>query len=129
MADQLTYKPKNPKNFPGKQTYAAPYIETDATQAVYLGNVHVDNLMQIVYSLGTEIWIDRQRNRIVTSLLAQKKEVTEEAIEQYIPTDAEKKAWQAEQDAMVRRCYAVLARTTTNRPFGQARKLNAADQM
>ena len=113
-----------------KETYAAPYIETVTPHGVYLGNAHIDNLMQIVYSLGTEIWIDRQRNFIVHSLLAQKKEVTTEAIEQYIPTDAEKTLWQAEQDALVKRVYAVLARETAGvRPFGTKRPLTQADQM
>lgn len=126
MAD---FELKKPKTFK-QATFTAPYFETDAPKAVYLGNAHIDNLMQIVYALGTEIWIDRQRNRIVQSLLSQKKEVTEESIEQYIPSDAERAAWQMEQDAMVRRIYGVLARDTTNvRPFAQARKLTKADEM
>lgn len=126
MADFELKKPKAYK----QATYTAPYFETDAPKAVYLGNAHIDNLMQIVYALGTEVWIDRQRNRIVESLLAQKKEVTADAIEQYVPTDAERTAWQAEQDAMVHRVYSVLARDTTNtRPFAQARKLTKQDEM
>ena len=126
MADFELKKPKAYK----QATYAAPYYQTDAPKAVYLGNAHIDNLMQIVYSLGTEIWIDRQRNRIVESLLAQKKEVTAESIEQYVPSDAERAAWQAEQDAMVHRVFSVLARDTTNvRPFAQARKLTKQDEM
>jgi len=126
MAD---FELKIPKAYK-QATYTAPYFETDAPKAVYLGNAHIDNLMQIVYALGTEVWIDRQRNRIVESLLAQKKEVTADAIEQYVPTDAERTAWQAEQDAMVHRVYSVLARDTTNtRPFAQARKLTKQDEM
>jgi hypothetical protein len=103
-------------------TYAADYVKTDAPSGVYLTDAHVDNLMQIVYSLGTEIWVDRQRNRIVESLLASKKQVTAEAIEQYIPTEEEKAAWQGEQDALVHRVYSVLARDTSgHRKFSKSR--------
>jgi hypothetical protein len=118
MAEEKLVQPPKFK----QPTYAAPFIETDARSAVYLGNAHIDNLMQVVYSLGTEIWVDRQRARIVERLLEQKKPVTREAIEQYIPSDEERAAWQAEQDAMVRRLYAVLARDTSgHRPFGKPR--------
>ena len=126
MADFTLKKPKAYK----QATYTAPFFETDASKGVFLGNPHIDNLMQMVYALGTEIWVDRQRNRIVESLLAQKKEVTADSIEQYVPTDAERTAWQTEQDAMVHRIYVVLARDTTAvRPFAQARKLTKADEM
>jgi hypothetical protein len=109
MADEKMTTPK----IYDQPTFAADYIMTDATKAVYLGNPHIDNLMMVVYALGTEIWVDRQRNRIVESLLAAKEPVTAEAIEQYIPTAEEKTAWQAEQDAMVHRIYSVLARDTS----------------
>jgi len=117
MAEKMT----KPKKF-GRTTFTADYIKTDAPSAVYLGNAHVDNLMMIVYALGTEIWVDRQRNRIVESLLEAGKPVTKEAIEQYIPNEEEKAAWQTEQDAMVDRIYSVLARDTSgHRPFNKKR--------
>ena len=117
----MAEKMSSPKSF-DLPTYTADYIKTDATEAGYLGNPHIDNLMMIVYALGTEIWVERQRNRIVESLLASKKQVTSEAIEQYIPTDEEKVAWQAEQDGMVQRVYSVLARDTSgHRQFNKAR--------
>ena len=117
MADKMT----SPKKY-DLPTYAADYIETDAPSGVYLTDAHVDNLMQIVYALGTEIWVGRQRNNIVESLLEAKKPVTKEAIEQYIPTDEEKVAWQAEQDAMVHRVYSVLTRDTSgHRKYAEPR--------
>ena len=117
MAEKMT----SPKSY-DQPTHAADYIKTDAPSGVYLTDAHVDNLMQIVYALGTEIWVDRQRNRIVESLLEAKKTVTAEAIEQYIPTDEEKVAWQAEQDAMVHRIYSVLARDTSgHRAYSEPR--------
>jgi len=120
----MAEKMRSPKRF-DQPAYTSDYIETDAPSGVYLTDAHVDNLMQIVYSLGSEIWTDRQRNRIVESLLEAKKPVTKEAIEQYIPTKEEKVAWQAEQDALVHRVYSVLARDTSgHRKFGTARKMD-----
>ncbi len=117
MAEKMT----SPKQF-DLPTFTDDYVKTDATSGVYLTDAHVDNLMQIVYSLGTEIWVDRQRNRIVESLLEAKKPVTKEAIEQYIPTEEEKVAWQAEQNAMVHRVYSVLTRDTSgHRKFSTPR--------
>ncbi|WP_446831851.1 hypothetical protein [Candidatus Foliamicus sp.] len=102
---------------------AAPFIAADTDAAVFLGNPHIDNLMSVVLALGAEIWADRQRMRVAERLLETEGKVTSAMIEAYVPTDAEKEAWEAERVAMVERVYSVLSRDTSNaRPFGEERQ-------
>jgi hypothetical protein len=92
--------------------YAADYIKTDATEASFHDDPHVDNLMIIAYALATELWAERDRSRVVESLLSRGEKVTSESIEKYMPTDEERDQWQADQDAMVQRVFGVLTRNT-----------------
>lgn len=108
-----------------RETYASDFIKGDTDSAVFLGNPHIDNLMTVVIALGAEIWSDRQRLRIVEKLMEKKGKVTAEMVEQYLPSEEEKAAWQAEREQMVKRVYAVLSRdTSAARPFGEERKFN-----
>ena len=105
-----------------REGYAAPYIKTDAMNASYLGNPHVDNLMIVAYALATELWAERQRNRVVESLLSKDIKVTASAIEQYMPSEAETAQWRAEQDAMVKRVFGILTRDSSiGRQFSEPR--------
>ena len=105
------------------RTKAAPFIPADTDSAVFLDNPHIDNLLSVVIALGSEIWADRQRMRVVERLLETEGKVTSGMIEAYVPSDAEKKAWEAERLAMVERVYSVLSRDTSNkRPFGEERQ-------
>jgi hypothetical protein len=101
----------------------ATAIPADTEQAVFLGNPHLDNLMTVVIALGAEIWSDRQRMRIMERLLESRGKVTQQLIEQYVPSNDEKAAWDAERAAMVKRVYEVLSRdTSTAQPFSQERR-------
>ena len=105
------------------RTKAAPFIPADTDAAVFLGNPHIDNLMSVVIALGAEIWADRQRMKVVERLLETEGKATTAMIEAYVPTDAEKEAWEAERVAMVERVYSVLSRDTAGaRPFGEERQ-------
>jgi hypothetical protein len=107
---------------PSRALAAAPPIKGDTDSAVFLGNAHIDNLMTVVIAMGAEIWSDRQRVRIIERLLETQGKVTRELIEQYTPSAEERKAWEGERDAMVKRVYDVLSRDTSlARPFGEAR--------
>ena len=102
---------------------AAPFIPADTDSAVFLGNPHIDNLMSVVIALGAEIWADRQRMKVVERLLETEGKATTEMIEAYVPTAAEKEAWETERMAMVERVYNVLSRDTSSaRPFGEERQ-------
>lgn len=105
------------------RTRAAPFIPADTDAAVFLGNPHIDNLMSVVIALGAEIWADRQRMKVVERLLETEGQATAAMIEAYVPTDAEKEAWEAERMEMVERVYSVLSRDTSKgRPFGEERQ-------
>ena len=117
----MKHEKTSPKTF-DRPGYAADYIATDAPRAVYLDNAHTDNLMIIAYALGAELWAERQRNRIVESLLEANQPVTREAIEQYVPSDEQQAEWQTEQDAMIKRLFGVLSRDTAlERRFSEPR--------
>ncbi|MCY4478055.1 MAG: hypothetical protein OXC70_08730 [Gammaproteobacteria bacterium] len=105
------------------RTKAAPFIPADTDAAVFLGNPHIDNLMSVVIALGAEIWADRQRMKVVERLLETEGKATTDMIEAYVPTDAEKEAWEAERVEMVERVYSVLSRDTSGAsPFGEERQ-------
>ena len=102
---------------------AAPFIPADTDAAIFLGNPHIDNLMSVVIALGAEIWSDRQRIKVIETLLETEGMATPEMVEAYVPTDAEKEAWEAERMEMVERVYSVLSRDTSNaRPFDEERQ-------
>jgi hypothetical protein len=106
-----------------RETYASDFIKSDVDTAVMTGNVHIDNLMTVVIALGAEIWAGQQRTRIIEALLETKGKVTRKMIESYVPTDAEKAAWDAEREGMVKRVYSVFGRDATQTtPFGSERK-------
>lgn len=102
---------------------AAPFIAADTDAAIFLGNPHIDNLMSVVIALGAEIWADRQRIKVIERLMETEGMATTEMVEAYVPTDAEKEAWEAERVEMVERVYSVLSRDTSSaRPFGEERQ-------
>jgi hypothetical protein len=106
-------------NNAARPTYASDFIKGDVDNAVFTGNAHIDNLYSVVIALGAELWARNQRSLIVESLLETKGKVTKEMIENYVPTEDEKKAWGEERNAMVKRLYAVFARDTSQAaPFG-----------
>ncbi len=50
-------------------------------------------------------WVNRDRLRVIKTLLSEKGVVTTEMIEQYVPGDEEREAVKAERDAFVNRLY------------------------
>lgn len=101
--------------------YAADYIKTDATEASFHDDPHVDNLMIIAYALATEFWAERERSRIVESLLSNGEKVTPEAIEKYMPSVEQRDQWRQEQDETIQRVFGVLTRTLTTRDYAEPR--------
>jgi len=102
---------------------ASEYIKTDNDSAVFLGNPHTANLMSVVIALGGAIWADRQRMRIIETLLEKEGNVTNAMIEAYEPSEEETAAWESDRNAMVERVYAVLSRDTSQaKPFNEEYK-------
>lgn len=96
-----------------KPTHTTDFIPAiDARHTAFLGNPVIDGLVHTVMALGTELWATKRRGKIVESLLAAGRQVTPAAIEAYVPTPAEEKAWAAERDAMIKATYGSFAQIT-----------------
>jgi len=87
-------------------------LPVPAPQPAFFGNPAIDNLIAVTLELGAELWVQKERMRVVERLLAERGVVTAEAIEQYSSTPEELARVQNERDAFVNRVYAALARDT-----------------
>lgn len=83
-----------------------------APEPAFFDNPAIDNLIAVVLELGAELWVQRERTRVIEALLAQKGVVTPELIEQYVPSAEEVARAKAERDAFVSRVYGAFARET-----------------
>lgn len=91
-----------------RPTYTAKFIPGDTRGTVFLGNPVLDNMMHVILAMGAEMWATKRRLKVVESLLAAKREVTQEAIETYVPTAEQEALWTAERDMMIKTTYGVL---------------------
>jgi len=83
-----------------------------APEPAFFDDPAIDHLIAVTLELGAELWVQRERMRVVEKLLAEKGVVTPEAIEQYQPTAEEVARAKAERDAFVNRVYGAFARQT-----------------
>jgi hypothetical protein len=83
-----------------------------APEPAFFDNPAIDHLIAVTLELGAELWVQRERMRIVEKLLGEKGVVTAELIEQYRPSDAELAASRTERDAFVSRVFGAFARDT-----------------
>lgn len=87
-------------------------LPAPAPQPAFFDNPAIDNLIAVTLELGSELWVQRERMRVIERLLAERGVVTAAAIEQYHSTPEESARAQLERDAFVNRLYAALARDT-----------------
>lgn len=116
----MEYKKETPAIF-ARPGYAADYIKSDARNATYMSDPHISNLKNIAYALATELWAERERVRVIESLMSKGVQVTPEAIEKYMPTAEETAQWRDDREAMIERVFGVLAQNTYDRPFSEPR--------
>jgi hypothetical protein len=83
-----------------RPTYAAEAIQSDVNTGVFLGNPALDNVVGCVIAMSAEMWSMRRRMKVMESILAQSG-VTADRIESYVPTDAEKLAWEQDRDRFI----------------------------
>lgn len=83
-----------------------------APEPAFFDNPAIDNLIAVTMELGAELWVQRERMRIIEKILAEKGVVTAELIEQYTPSAEESVAVRAERDAFVQRLFGAFARET-----------------
>lgn len=101
-----------------RKSYATPAIKTGTDEAVFLGNPHIDNLMTVSIALGSEIWEIRQRMNVMETLMETKGSISNQMIEEYVPSDQQAELWAMQRQEMVDRVYSVLSRDTSGaRPF------------
>lgn len=116
----MEHKKQSPAIF-ARPGYAADYIKTDARDATYFSDPHISNLKNIAYALATELWAERERVRVIESLMSAGEEVTPESIEKYIPSDTQTAQWRDEREAMIERVFGVLTTNSYDRAFSEPR--------
>lgn len=90
---------------PNRPTYTADFYKSDNDRGVFLGSPMNDNLFTALWNLTAEVWVDRRRIWIMTSLLEKHGKFTAEMIEKYVPTEQEEEQWKAKRDAMVSQMF------------------------
>ncbi|MBM4233437.1 MAG: hypothetical protein FJ160_04530 [Gammaproteobacteria bacterium] len=91
-----------------RPTYTVEAIPSDITNAVFLGNPALDNVVSCIIAMSAEMWASKRRMKVLESLLA-KKGVTQDMIEGYIPTADESAAWEKERDRFISLAMGPLA--------------------
>ena len=101
---------------PKRPTYTAEAIPSDVKNGLFLGNPALDNLMSCMIAMGAEVWATKRRLRVMEAVMA-KNGITPQMIEQYVPSEAEKAAWEADRDRFVDLTLGPLA-NEAYRPVG-----------
>ncbi len=89
--------------------YTSDFIPSDIEKGVFLGNPMLDNMMASMIALGTEMWSMRRRMKVLEAVLEQKG-VTQEMIEQYVPTAEQEAAWKKDRDRFIDLTYSPMLR-------------------
>ncbi|MCP5327767.1 MAG: hypothetical protein H7A18_07070 [Sinobacteraceae bacterium] len=97
---------------PKRPTYAVEAVPSDIKNGLFLGNPALDNLMSCVIAMGAEVWATKRRLHVMEALMA-KKGITEEMLEQYVPSAAERAAWDADRNRFVELTFGALG----NEPY------------
>ena len=92
-----------------RPTFASDFIPADIDKAVFLGNPILDNMMTSLIALGAEVWSNRRRMKVIEALLAEQG-VTNEMVEQYMPSTEKEAEWQKDRDRFIDLAYSPLLR-------------------
>jgi len=85
---------------PKRPTYAAEAIPSDVKNGLFLGNTALDNVVSCMIAMGAEMWSTKRRLHVMEAVMA-KNGITPAMIEKYVPTEAERAAWEADRDRFV----------------------------
>jgi hypothetical protein len=85
---------------PKRPTYATEAIPSDVKNGLFLGNAALDNVVSCVIAMGAELWSTKRRLHVMEAVMA-KNGITPEMIEKYVPSEAEKAAWESDRDRFV----------------------------
>ena len=87
-------------------------LPQSAPEPAFFDNPAIDNLIAVTLELGAELWVQRERMRVIEKLLGEKGLVTAAMIEQYQSDPAELAQGKSDRDAFVSRVYGAYARQT-----------------
>ena len=87
-------------NTKNRQTYTVEAIPTDIANGVLTGDSGVDKLVSCMIAMGTELWATQRRLKVVEAVMA-KGGITQEMIEQYVPSAEEAAAWERDRNRFV----------------------------
>ncbi|MEQ8733380.1 MAG: hypothetical protein RIC29_00525 [Rhodospirillaceae bacterium] len=93
-----------------RPTYTSDYFPADVNEAVFLGNVVLDNVVTTLIALATEVWSNKRRINVLEAVL-EDKGVTEDMIETYMPSEEKNEKWQKQRDAFINRVFQDLNNT------------------
>jgi hypothetical protein len=97
---------------PPEGTAGATAPPPRAPEPAFFDNPAVDNLIAVTLELGAELWLQRERTRVLERLLAERGLVAQALIDGYQPSDEEAARARAERDAFVNRIFGALVRQT-----------------
>ncbi|MSO99412.1 MAG: hypothetical protein EXR11_14560 [Rhodospirillaceae bacterium] len=83
-----------------RPTFATDAIPSDVKSGVFLGNSILDNVVSCLIAMGTELWSTKRRLKVIEAVMA-KNGVTNDMIEKYVPSDAEKAEWEKDRDRFI----------------------------
>lgn len=89
-----------------------PAAPAPAPEPAFFDNPAIDNLIAVTLELGAELWVVRDRLRVMEKLLAERGVLTAAMVEQYQPGDDEIAEGRRQRDAFVNRVYGAFARQT-----------------
>jgi hypothetical protein len=79
-----------------------------APQPAFFEHPVIDNLLAVTLELGAELWVQKERMRVLEAMLAESGVITREAFERHRDSLEESARVQAERDAFVKRLYGIL---------------------
>ena len=83
-----------------RQTYTVEAIPKHLSDGVLLGDPTMDKMMTCLIAIGTELWATQYRLKVMEAVIATKG-VTNEMIEQYMPSTQEVADWERDRNRFV----------------------------
>ena len=90
--------------------YHTDFVPSDTESAVFMGNPYLDHMYAALTAVCAELWSVRRRLNIVETVMDKKGSVSRAEIENYLPTEEEQAAWNAQRDNFINLTFDPFAR-------------------
>jgi hypothetical protein len=97
---------------PERSEPPAPPVPLRAPEPAFFDDPTVDNLIAVTLELGGELWLQKERTRMLESVLIERGILTRELLDAWQPSDVAAERARIEREAYVERVFGVLARRT-----------------